>query len=654
MYRRLASRLCCAAVRSELPDLFLPYGQVGVGVKGGLEASIHALRFHIKEHGDKEDLCLLKIDMQNAFNECDRFTFLHRVKQHFPDVFGWVQWCYHTSAELRFGCHRLLSSTGVQQGDPLGPLLFSLVVLELMDSIDPPQELLLQLWYLDDGSFVGPRTAISDLLTQISKNGPKFGLHLNMKKCEVFWPSGDQFFSEFPEEVCRVRDEQGGVELLGSPVWGTSDFIKSFVATQVGRILELQSCLGDLEDPQVELHLLRSCLSTGKIRHLLRTVPPGSADEHFRHFDEGLRSTLSQILRCTISDLAWLQATLPFRLGGLGLRESLRTAPIAFLASCRNTYLLVARLLHRDTNPIFHLPGEMDNLEYLKQLLPNFDPLPGDIAQRSVQVASDRVLWAQLLDSSNLRDAARLNTQSGGKHTYAWLQAIPHPNLGLSMSSSEFFIALRYWLGIPLFRGSHLQSCTCRSPLDQHGDHLLGCGQGPLRIRRHDALCNIVYHALSQDNSSVRREERIWGESRDRPGDIFHPDFDDGHPTYFDISVRHMLQPGNLNRASTNAGAAAIAGEMEKDQKHAANVERIGGRFHPLVMETLGVWTASSLSTLHAIAARTTVRNGLTVKQATSNLLQQLSVKCWSYNAKMLLQYLSLSPGDNPLWDAPL
>ena len=50
----------------------------------------------------------------------------------------------------------------------------------------------------------------------------------------------------------------------------------------------------------------------------------------------------------------------------------------------------------------------------------------------------------------------------------------------------------------------------------------------------------------------------------------------------------------------------------------------------------------------------TTVRNGLTVKQATSNLLQQLSVKCWSYNAKMLLQYLSLSPGENPLWDALL
>ena len=31
--RRLVSKLRCAAVKSQLPDLFLPYGQVGVGIK---------------------------------------------------------------------------------------------------------------------------------------------------------------------------------------------------------------------------------------------------------------------------------------------------------------------------------------------------------------------------------------------------------------------------------------------------------------------------------------------------------------------------------------------------------------------------------------------------------------------------------------------
>ena len=150
-------------------------------------------------------------------------------------------------------------------------------------------------------------------------------------------------------------------------------------------------------------------------------------------------------------------------------------------------------------------------MEHLQQLLPNWDPPPDDITQRSIQDASDIVQLAQLLVSSSLRDLAHLNTQSRGRHTHARLQAIPQPNLGLSMMSSEFSIALCYWLGIPLFSSSNLQSCTCRSPLDQHGDHLLGCGQGPLRICRHDALCNILYHALSQDNSDVWREERIWG-----------------------------------------------------------------------------------------------------------------------------------------------
>ena len=381
-----------------------------------------------------------------------------------------------------------------------------------------------------------------------------------MDKCEVFWPSGDQSFPELPVDVRRDGDKQGGVELLGSPVWGTADFFQSFVATQVAKTLELQSLLGDLEDPQAELHLLRSCLGTCKISHLLRTIPPGSVDEHLRCFDDGLRFTLSRVLRCPIPEAAWLQAILPLRLGSLGLRESVRTAPAAFLASCHSIHSLVAQLLHMDTNLVFHLPGEEVTLELLRQLLPSWDPLPDDITQWFIQDALDRVQLTQLLDSSNLRDLARLNTQSRCQHAHAWLQAIPQPNLGLSMTSSEFAIALRYWLGITLFDSGHHQSCVCRSPLDQHGDHLLGCGQGPLRIRRHDALCNILYHTLSQDNPAVRREEHVCGDCRECPGDIFHPDFADGHPNYFDISVCNTLQPGNLNCASVNASAAAVVG----------------------------------------------------------------------------------------------
>ena len=41
--RRLASRLCCSHVKSSLPDVLLPYNQIGVGIRGDLEAGIHAL-----------------------------------------------------------------------------------------------------------------------------------------------------------------------------------------------------------------------------------------------------------------------------------------------------------------------------------------------------------------------------------------------------------------------------------------------------------------------------------------------------------------------------------------------------------------------------------------------------------------------------------
>ena len=131
--RRLTSRICCSAVRPRLVDILLPYGQVGVGVKGGLEAAIHATRCCLHHYGSNPDLCLLKLDMRNAFNECDRSVFLEKVKTCLPELFGWAQWCYTFPAELRFGRRRILSLSGVQQGDPLGPLLFSLVLTSLFD-----------------------------------------------------------------------------------------------------------------------------------------------------------------------------------------------------------------------------------------------------------------------------------------------------------------------------------------------------------------------------------------------------------------------------------------------------------------------------------------------------------------------------------------
>ena len=47
------------------------------------------------------------------------------------------------------------STTGVQQGDPLGPLLSALVLHPLVHRIRDCCQLLFHAWYLDDGTVIG-------------------------------------------------------------------------------------------------------------------------------------------------------------------------------------------------------------------------------------------------------------------------------------------------------------------------------------------------------------------------------------------------------------------------------------------------------------------------------------------------------------------
>jgi len=122
-----------------------------------------------------------------------------------------------------------------------------------------------------------------------------------------------------------------------------------------------------------------------------------------------------------------------------------------------------------------------------------------------------------------------------------------------------------------------------------------------MRIRRHDALADIIiYKVLSQDHPGVLKEQRVSYSDGLRLGDIFHPDFQHGRFAYFDISVHSTTQPAYISSTSC-AGVAAAAGELAKDEKHLAAVEKAGADYIPLVVETFGVWTPFALCTLNII-----------------------------------------------------
>jgi hypothetical protein len=91
-------------------------------VKGGTEAAVHAAKFYLRV-SNPEDL-LVKLDFSNAFNCICKDKVLDAVETLVPKLLSFVHATYSSPTTLFGGEKNIPSSKGIQQGYPLGPLLF--------------------------------------------------------------------------------------------------------------------------------------------------------------------------------------------------------------------------------------------------------------------------------------------------------------------------------------------------------------------------------------------------------------------------------------------------------------------------------------------------------------------------------------------------
>ena len=181
-------------VREEATKYFQPL-QIGIATSGGVEAMVHTTRKLQQLHGQDGKFALLQVDLKNAVNLVSRSSFLLQVKEHFPTLLPWVQYCYAGDpARLWCGEDMFLSVTGVQQGDPLGPLLFSAAlhtvlkelktILEGLQSEREDSKLLMNIFYLDDGAIIATHDLLQTVLHFFaSQQAKEHGPHLGMDKC---------------------------------------------------------------------------------------------------------------------------------------------------------------------------------------------------------------------------------------------------------------------------------------------------------------------------------------------------------------------------------------------------------------------------------------------------------------------------------------
>eukprot|EP00731_Ephydatia_muelleri_P012448 Em0006g1342a len=212
---------------------------------------VHGLRSGIEEHQNEQDFVVMKIDLRNAFNLVSRQALL----DEFPELLQLAAWCYGQHPLLWSPMGTIMSESGVQQGDPLGPLLFCLVLQKVLSAIasDPNCfDLLFHAWYIDDGVIAGPKQAVVQVLSIIQDLGPPLGLVINSSKCELY---GDCDLQPFPSEMKKCN--AFNFEILGAPI-GDTIFCAKFIAEKragASKFLALLKEVGSL-DSQVALVLL--------------------------------------------------------------------------------------------------------------------------------------------------------------------------------------------------------------------------------------------------------------------------------------------------------------------------------------------------------------------------------------------------------------
>ena len=184
--RRLVSKCLAYVARSSAISLLTPL-QLGVSVQGGCEAIVHATTQLMTSVQDNQHWTLL-LNVSNAFNSISREAMFVECRRRLPGLSAWMDSCYSCLPLLHLGKDVIHSCCGVQQGDPLGPLGFSLTLQPIVERINAEvPSLALNAWYLDDGTLVGPPEGLSAALDIIERDA--LGLHLNRSKSLLVSPA---------------------------------------------------------------------------------------------------------------------------------------------------------------------------------------------------------------------------------------------------------------------------------------------------------------------------------------------------------------------------------------------------------------------------------------------------------------------------------
>jgi hypothetical protein len=615
-WRRIAAKCANSYATASLSSYFHPI-QLGVGTPGGCEAAVHATRRFIESMPD--DHCVVKLDFSNAFNSLHRDVMLEAVLKKVPGVYKFCHTSYNKPSELVYSGHTIYSKEGPQQGDPLGPLLFCGSINPLLQSLVCK----FKLAYMDDVTIGGSESQVAKDVEEIRRKGRDIGLQLNDKKCEFISKSAvstNTVFANFN----HLRVEEA--ELLGAPLTvGTA--MDTALSRRCDDLARAATRLGSIAAHDA-LVLLKASFSAPKLLHTMRAAPC-SGHAALQKFDELLRECVCSITNTDLSDVQWIQASLPVKNGGLGVRRVSSLAPSAFLASAAGTRDLQDTILSKCDAPADSAVD--DALAQWSVVHGQSGALPPVGSASTKQQEWDK--------PSIAADVARLNASLPGRHHQArllavsaphsgdWLHALPISSCGLRLDDEAVRIAVGLRLGAKLCEP---HQCPCGAEVGPEGTHGLACKRSAGRITRHHALNDLVYRALGRANiPAVKEPVGLLRSDGKRPDGLTQIPWQTGKCLTWDVTVTDTLAESYLPATSSTAGAAAEGAAERKELKY----QSIGHThtFIPMAFETFGPINSKGVDFFNTIGRR--ISACTSDMRETAFLFQRLSLLIQRYNA---------------------
>jgi len=367
LLRRLAGRLLASTRKQELASALGPR-QFAVGTAAGTEVLAHTVR--ALTEADPQ-LVLTALDARNAYCTARREACLAELEAAVPELLPCAELFCRRESRYYFWdgagqCHTLRATSGVDQGDPLAPLLFACglgprladfeeTLKHRAAALGLPRESVWVFAYLDDLAVLTPPGLAAEVLPAAQAALDAFELELNAAKTQV-WSRA----SPRPAGVAEEHWRPAGLTLVGVPLGeplpanglpdnederrvdlGSPDFAAERCAEVATRAATFVSKLAELPDrasphlPAVQTAalLLRLC-GSGKLTHLLRANPPAQAQRAARAFDAGVLRAYEELAALDpLTATQALQCQLPLRLGGRGLRNQEQLAPAAWVGS---------------------------------------------------------------------------------------------------------------------------------------------------------------------------------------------------------------------------------------------------------------------------------------------------------------------------------